>query len=164
MPSAKGYKYFGAAKDLPGVRELFQNEPQGAAKKSRSELMRRVNPDYYGFLDEDDGVILQEEDRVQREAFKKLGQEQDAEYVNKRIEEICSHNSKLIEPSLEYSGPKSYVSYVPSIPSQAAIQEELLRLKKEELLRQINEEFDDEDEEMENVDEETTEKEEQEEN
>jgi hypothetical protein len=26
IPGNRGYKYFGAAKDLPGVRELFEQE------------------------------------------------------------------------------------------------------------------------------------------
>lgn len=26
VPGNRGYKYFGAAKDLPGVRELFEHE------------------------------------------------------------------------------------------------------------------------------------------
>lgn len=26
VPGNKGYKYFGAARDLPGVRELFEQE------------------------------------------------------------------------------------------------------------------------------------------
>ena len=35
LPGAPGYKYYGAAKDLPGVRELFQE------KDDESELRRR---------------------------------------------------------------------------------------------------------------------------
>ena len=31
-----GYKYFGAAKDLPGVRELFEEEPAKANRKNRA--------------------------------------------------------------------------------------------------------------------------------
>ena len=26
VPGSRGYKYFGAARELPGVRELFENE------------------------------------------------------------------------------------------------------------------------------------------
>lgn len=35
MQSAGGYKYFGAAKNLPGVRELFQKEVQAPRKRTR---------------------------------------------------------------------------------------------------------------------------------
>lgn len=50
MPGNRGYKYFGAAKDLPGVRELFQPVVREASKKSRAELMRNIDADYYGFV------------------------------------------------------------------------------------------------------------------
>ena len=53
-PGNRGYKYFGAAKDLPGVRELFETEPPPQQKKSRAELMQNVDTDYYGYKDEDD--------------------------------------------------------------------------------------------------------------
>jgi len=105
--------------------------------------MRRVNPDYYGFLDEDDGVIIAEEAIVQKAALEKLGEGQNPEYVRERVEEICASSTKLIEPTMDYKGFKNYVSYVPAIPSQADIQQELLRLKKEEMLKQLQEEFGD---------------------
>ena len=38
--SKKGYKYFGASKDLPGVRELFEPDPPKPLKKTRAEYMR----------------------------------------------------------------------------------------------------------------------------
>lgn len=31
VPGNRGYKYFGAAKDLPGVRELFEKEREWLA-------------------------------------------------------------------------------------------------------------------------------------
>ena len=41
VPGNRGYKYFGAAKDLPGVRELFEKEreyPVFARRQPRSWL------------------------------------------------------------------------------------------------------------------------------
>ncbi len=38
-----GYKYFGAARDLPGVRELFDAAPPPPPKKTRAELMKDVD-------------------------------------------------------------------------------------------------------------------------
>ena len=58
VPGGDGYKYFGAAKDLPGVRELFENEPPAPPRKTRAELMKKVDADYYGYRDDDDGVLL----------------------------------------------------------------------------------------------------------
>ena len=40
MPGNRGYKYFGAARDLPGVRDLFETEAPGNTKKTRAELMK----------------------------------------------------------------------------------------------------------------------------
>lgn len=62
MSTNRGYKYFGAAKDLPGVRELFQKAvDEGeieAPRKHRYELMRNVDADYYGYMDDDDGLLV----------------------------------------------------------------------------------------------------------
>ena len=58
VPGNRGYKYFGAAKDLPGVRELFEKEPTKASRKTRGELARNVDADYYGYRDDDDGVLV----------------------------------------------------------------------------------------------------------
>jgi pre-mRNA-splicing factor ISY1 len=35
VSGSQGYKYFGAARDLPGVRELFDAAPADAPKKTR---------------------------------------------------------------------------------------------------------------------------------
>jgi hypothetical protein len=48
VPGNRGYKYFGAARDLPGVRELFVAEAPSAKRKTRGELMKSVDADYYG--------------------------------------------------------------------------------------------------------------------
>lgn len=50
--------YFGAAKDLPGVRELFEQEPPPPPRKTRGELMKDIDADYYGYRDDDDGVLI----------------------------------------------------------------------------------------------------------
>ena len=41
--SPTGYKYFGAAKDLPGVRQLFEEAPPPPPRKNRGDLMK-VSP------------------------------------------------------------------------------------------------------------------------
>uniref|UniRef100_A0A671L6J3 ISY1 splicing factor homolog n=1 Tax=Sinocyclocheilus anshuiensis TaxID=1608454 RepID=A0A671L6J3_9TELE len=66
-----GYKYFGAAKDLPGVRELFERETVPAARKTRAELMKGIDADYYGYRDEDDGALapLEQEYEQQPNTF-----------------------------------------------------------------------------------------------
>jgi pre-mRNA-splicing factor ISY1 len=49
LPGSGGYKYFGAAKDLPGVRDLFFREAPAPPSKGISDLSRRINYSYFGF-------------------------------------------------------------------------------------------------------------------
>ena len=61
-----GYKYFGAARDLPGVRELFATEGAGAKRpRNRGEILRALAPDYYGYRDEEDGELVRDEAAAQ---------------------------------------------------------------------------------------------------
>ncbi|CAL8107015.1 unnamed protein product [Calicophoron daubneyi] len=69
VPGNRGYRYYGAARDLPGVRELFEDEPQPPPRKSRGELMKMVDVSYYGNCDEDDGVIVPQEAVYEQEAI-----------------------------------------------------------------------------------------------
>mmetsp|Transcript_26690 Transcript_26690/g.70161 ORF Transcript_26690/g.70161 Transcript_26690/m.70161 type:complete len:288 (+) Transcript_26690:135-998(+) len=73
VPGSRGYKYFGAARDLPGVRELLVSEVPSTKKKTRGELLKRVDADYYGYRDEEDGVL------VPREAAAEAAARRDAE-------------------------------------------------------------------------------------
>jgi pre-mRNA-splicing factor ISY1 len=65
LPGAPGYKYYGAAKDLPGVRELFaqydeetqRHKIQKQKRRLRSEIFTNITPEYYGFQDADDTVL-----------------------------------------------------------------------------------------------------------
>lgn len=53
VSSNRGYKYFGAAKDLAGVRELFEKAAEDEpTRKSRADLIRNVDADYYGYYKE----------------------------------------------------------------------------------------------------------------
>jgi pre-mRNA-splicing factor ISY1 len=60
LPGARGYKYFGAARDLPGVKELFAKavEANETGRLRRGDIVKGLTPDYYGFRDEDDGVLM----------------------------------------------------------------------------------------------------------
>lgn len=61
LPGTRGYRYFGAAKELPGVKELFETKSREAARRTRGEIMRDITPDYYGYRDDDDGILASAE-------------------------------------------------------------------------------------------------------
>eukprot|EP01006_Ploeotia_vitrea_P034478 TRINITY_DN65758_c8_g2_i2.p1 TRINITY_DN65758_c8_g2~~TRINITY_DN65758_c8_g2_i2.p1 ORF type:complete len:271 (-),score=158.63 TRINITY_DN65758_c8_g2_i2:1088-1861(-) len=62
----EGYFYFGAARDLPGVRELFeQKKRDNIPKKKRGEIAKMVDADYFGYGDEEDGLLLRLEAEVE---------------------------------------------------------------------------------------------------
>ncbi|KAM5437249.1 class II myosin [Microsporum canis] len=76
----KGYKYFGRARELPGVKEMFE---AATKKRSSSELddaggrkvdmemfKKHVDAAYFGYgLDEEDGTLLEYEKKKEKEAF-----------------------------------------------------------------------------------------------
>lgn len=116
VPGNRGYKYFGAAKELPGVRELFEQEPPPPPRKTRAELMKDIDADYYGYMDDDDGILIPLEQKAEQEAREKC------------IEEWISRK-KEVESEIEVETTAQKL-----IPSQHDIQEALLVRKKKELL------------------------------
>lgn len=73
IPGQGGYKYFGAAKELPGVRELLDQQPfLETSRKSRKDLLKNIQADYYGWADGDDADLLEEEARMEAEAVSNL--------------------------------------------------------------------------------------------
>jgi hypothetical protein len=65
-------RYFGAAKQLPGVRELFEVEAPRAVRRTRHQLYAHINGDYYGFRDEEDGVLEKVEAEAERHVRQKV--------------------------------------------------------------------------------------------
>jgi len=138
-PGNRGYKYFGAAKDLPGVRELFDTEVAATGKKTRAELMRDVDAQYYGFRDDDDGLLVPLEVVAEKEAIRKAveeykvskGMEEDDD-VDIYIKDDQGEDEALQE-AMEAGKEGRFTAHVP-IPTQKDIEDALLRRKKQELL------------------------------
>uniref|UniRef100_A0A7S0YSL6 Pre-mRNA-splicing factor ISY1 n=1 Tax=Polytomella parva TaxID=51329 RepID=A0A7S0YSL6_9CHLO len=57
MGKGAGYRYFGAARNLPGVKELFEKEEPKLQHRTRQQMYKHIDPDYFGFWDEDDGIL-----------------------------------------------------------------------------------------------------------
>lgn len=62
LKGSGGYRYFGAAKELPGVKEMFARNAAKMTKRKRGDVYKYITPDYYGLRDEDDGILLELEE------------------------------------------------------------------------------------------------------
>nr|CAG4646424.1 EOG090X09UC [Macrothrix elegans] len=151
VPGNRGYRYFGAARDLPGVRELFEQEPMPIPKKSRAELMKDIDADYYGYRDDDDGILIPLEQEAEKEAVAKAiaewhskkeagtledkNQEENI-YITRKLKASLNllDDSVLAESDeeMETEAPR-FVAHV-EVPSQKEVEEAILRRKKQELL------------------------------
>lgn len=94
VPGTRGYKYFGRAKDLPGVKELLNRtaEQEAEIESFRSQKFKRFanqSAEYYGDLDEDDGELLATEMAAEMQAWRQgyaelleeLGEEVDGDKI-----------------------------------------------------------------------------------
>lgn len=118
LPGSGGYRYWGAAKDLPGVRELFAKEIPHAPKKSRVDLYKNINFEYYGFNKNDEELINQEkeaEDLLMQEYLLEL---QEKEYENARKKQRINSDENILLTK------ESYI-----IKKEEYNQEEFLRFK-----------------------------------
>jgi pre-mRNA-splicing factor ISY1 len=137
LPGNRGYKYFGAARDLPGVRELFEQPPPKAARKTRGELAKMVDADYYGYRDEDDGVIVPLEQERETQAIAeavaewqklkeegKLGMEEEEEediYAEARMADQAAAEGSGEEEGMEgIDTGESIMSHI-NVPSQQEV-------------------------------------------
>ncbi len=147
LPGNRGYKYFGAAKELPGVRELFEQEPPKPVRKTRAELYKDVDADYYGYRDEDDGVLLplekEAEARAIAEAVAEWKQKKENGELDGADEDETdiyaveagdeSDDDDATTTKREVPGLEPFVAHVP-VPSQQDVEDMLVRRKKQELL------------------------------
>jgi len=154
IPGSHGYKYFGAARELPGVKELFDQNLAPSTKKTRAELMRDIDAHYYGFRDDDDGKLVGMELEAEKQAVaaalkewkaKRAGESGEAEEEDEdadiyKLPETSEQD--LVEEAMAAGKEARFVSHVP-IPTQKDVQDALLRRKKQELLREYNLDDDD---------------------
>ena len=96
--------------------------------------MREVDASYYGYLDDDDGVLIPLEERASKEAMKNAMDEWKEKLkkgeLNTNDEEDQPFESTVNDDEL--LAPR-FVSHV-DVPTQKDIEEALLRKKKKELL------------------------------
>lgn len=63
------YKYFGAARNLPGVRELFMKKEQEAEQKKQKKELTGLDAEYFGYQDDQDALLEQAEAKAEQEAL-----------------------------------------------------------------------------------------------
>lgn len=142
----KGYKYFGAAKDLPGVRELFEKAEFDEPRKNRMELIKFVDADYYGYMDDDDGLLIplemDAETKARLQAEKDWQEHKDAWKAKQSYEEdidiykVDDDSDEDVETKesvlIGEDGKKTFVQHV-VVPSQNEIESLILERKKAQL-------------------------------
>lgn len=130
----KGYKYFGRARELPGVKELFEAAAkaraegrQGAEKplEAREDLRRVVDAAYYGYAPDEEGGggadLLAYEAEKEAAAFENLGQ----------------NGSKEVPPDWEPLPGDVGDGKVWVLPTVEEVQEELIDRRRRKLLDQF---------------------------
>lgn len=127
----EGYFYFGVARNLPGVQELIERQKgfrkdkmQSSKDENSAKLYKRVDIEYYGYLDDHDGSLEREE---------KEAEEERRRYLVEKWEE--EHKTTADEPwdcrYLEFVGRK------PSRNPESDVQALILERKKRDALEQL---------------------------
>lgn len=155
-PSGRGpgYRYFGAAKKLPGVRELFEKPPEIRKRRTRYDIYKRINASYYGYRDDEDGILEKLEataekeirekaeaewwkmDKIRREAKKAVVTVEPAakEILVEEEEDVVEEERREREREVrERSKQQEFVVHVP-LPDEKEIEKMVLEKKKMELL------------------------------
>ncbi|KAF8103637.1 hypothetical protein N665_0186s0006 [Sinapis alba] len=150
-----GYRYFGAAKKLPGVRELFEKPPELRKRRTRYDIYKRIDASYYGYRDEEDGILEGLErssegemrrreveewrrlDEVRKEARKGAVEVVSVGAVKEVLfeEEEDVVEEERREREKEEEKEREFVVYVP-LPDEKEIEKMVLMKKKMELLRE----------------------------
>lgn len=152
VSGSKGYKYFGAARDLPGVRELFDAAPAEQPKKTRAELMKDIDAQYYGYRDDDDGLLVPLEVESEREAIAEVVQKwrEEGGLRSEDADEFSEMDeAERMAEAMTAGKEGRYIAHV-VVPTQKDIEDALLRRKKQELMQMyaLEDVVQDEDEEM----------------
>lgn len=159
VPNSGGYKYWGAAKDLPGVRELFAIHVPNPPRKNIIDMYKGIDKEYYGEDDEEEEELerleKEEEDKIKKEYFNKLEDEdgipskkrkinnEDTQVVNQLSEKEIS-SSEFEKFKKLHSGyiddiVKNEKNLTISKPlTKEDLEKDLIEKKKAQILRMLN--------------------------
>jgi len=120
-----GYKYFGEARNLPGVKELLLAPGTTAPKRTRYDMYKGVDADYYGYRDDEDGIL----EPLEAEAEKKAIKESVAAHRDKQ-----RRKTEAGGESDEDDGTTEFVAHVP-VPTKEQVEKMIIDKRKEDLLK-----------------------------
>lgn len=117
------YKYFGAAKNLPGVRELFLRKVQDAKRQRKYIDMRGIDAAYYGYNDED-SLLAELEKQAEKAALENA------------LKQWEGSNQKSEDTLVtEFAAQEAAFSALVNLPSREEIEKILLEKRKESVLK-----------------------------
>ena len=132
-----GYRYFGEARNLPGVKELFARHAAKITKRKRGDIYQYITPDYYGLRDEEDGVLLELED----ESSKRHQKEQSLSDVDRGNTNINDDNDDDDDDDDFLGGgimgASDAIAAHVAVPTQELVAQIVLEKKKRELLNKL---------------------------
>ena len=129
-----GYRYYGAAKKLLGVRELFSRAPPERQKRTRFEMIKAVDADYYGYRDDDDGLLGPLEEAASAERLARLATTWETERA--RGGQVDSKGISAEQRELASIGAEAAGERV-IVPDEAAIKKAVLARRKHEILAKL---------------------------
>lgn len=157
-PSGRGpgYRYFGAAKKLPGVKELFDKPPELRKRRTRYDIYKRIDASYYGYRDDEDGILVkleggaekrmraekvrewEEMEAIKREAkrgIKSAGEVGGVvkEFLREEEEDVVEEERREMEMMEKETGEREFMVHVP-LPDEKEIEKMVVEKKKMELL------------------------------
>lgn len=119
----RGYRYFGRARELPGVKEMFEGKPKRPDKplEARADLRMRVDAKYYGYgADEEEEALV---------AYEKGKEEEAREAVMERGEGVGEEGWEPLPGDI--GGGRWRV------PGPEEVQEELVERRRRRLLENL---------------------------
>ncbi|RKP25433.1 Isy1-like splicing factor [Syncephalis pseudoplumigaleata] len=128
IPGTRGYKYFGRAKELPGVRELLEAQTLEPTARVEVDLYKRVDADYYGYRDEEDGALLAYEKEQAEEAWQQL-MEQYGDTMD-----VTTQASAATDVVTELINGKEGVRVHVNVPTASDVEAFLVRRRKQQLM------------------------------
>ncbi|TYI90724.1 hypothetical protein E1A91_D03G141300v1 [Gossypium mustelinum] len=119
-----GYRYFKAAKKLPGVKKLFEKQPELRKRRTTDDIYKSIDASYYGYRDE---VLA----RVKGPTEAKMRTEAEEEWQRVLFEE---EEDVVVEEMREREDKeREFFVHVP-LPDDKEIERMIVERKKIELL------------------------------